>query len=54
MGKLIDISDLFEVRREVVEYEREERERFLKAFERIRPILEDLKTVIEYGGDSLS
>lgn len=52
MGKLIDISDLFEVIREVADYEREERERVLAAFERIRPILLDLKTVIEYGGDS--
>ncbi len=51
MGKLIDIRDLLEVRREVADYEREERERFLKAFERIRPILMDLKMVIEFGGD---
>ncbi len=50
MGELIDINGILAVDREVAQYEREERERFLAAFERIRPILRDLKTVMEYVG----
>lgn len=47
MGELIDINGILAVEREVAQYEREERERFLAAFERIRPILWDLKTVLD-------
>lgn len=47
MGELIDISGILAVRREVAEYDREQQKRILTAFERIRPILLDLKTVFD-------
>ncbi len=52
MGELIDINEILAVSPEVAEYEREERERLLAAFERIRPILCDLKTVLDSVSDS--
>lgn len=48
MGELIDINEILAVSREVTQYDREERERFLAAFERLRPILRDLKTVLDF------
>jgi hypothetical protein len=50
MGELIDINEILAVSREIAQYDREDRERFLAAFERIRPILRDLKTVMDYVG----
>jgi hypothetical protein len=47
MGELIDINEILAVSREVAQYDREERDRFLAAFERIRPLLLDLKTVLD-------
>lgn len=48
MGELIDINEILAVSREVAQYDHEEREKFLAAFERIRPILRDLKTVLDF------
>jgi hypothetical protein len=52
MGELIDINGILAISRELAQYEREERERFLAAFDRIRPILLDLKTVLDAVSDS--
>ncbi len=52
MGELIDINGILAVNREVDQYDHEERERLLAAFERIRPILSDLKTVLDSVSDS--
>jgi hypothetical protein len=48
MGKLIDISDILAVKREIAEYDTEERERFLEALQRLEPIIRDFRTVIQY------
>jgi hypothetical protein len=52
MGKLIDINEMMAVSREVAKNDREERERFLATFKRIRPILRGLKTILDFASSS--
>ncbi len=52
MGELIDINEILAVKKEDALYQREEQERALEALKRLKPIILDLKLVLDTLFDS--